>query len=105
MGMTPEGKVKKRVTDMLKGYAPRVYYFMPQMGGFGKSGVPDIVACVGGTFFGIEVKADMKKNPPTALQMKNLEQIRGADGAALVVDANNVEELRTMLELVLKETA
>ena len=105
MGMTPEGKVKKRITTMLKSYAPRVYYFMPAMGTFGKSGVPDIIACVGGAFFGIEVKADKKKNPPTPLQRKNLEQVRDADGTALVVDANNIEELRTALELALKETA
>lgn len=103
--MTPEGKVKKRVTDMLKGYAPRVYYFMPQMGGFGKSGVADIIACVGGAFFAIEVKADMKKNPPTPLQRKNIEQVRGADGTALVVDASNIEELRALLEQALEEAA
>ena len=41
MAMTPEGKVKKRVVEQLK--ALGCYYFFPATGGYGKSGVPDIV--------------------------------------------------------------
>lgn len=105
MAMTPEGKVKAKVKKLLDSYAPRVWYFMPAMGSFGKSGVSDIIACVGGVLFAIEVKADMKKNPPTPLQMQCLQKVQDADGAALVVDANNIEELRTLIERVLEETA
>ena len=68
MADTPERKVKKRVTDLLKRYG--AYYFYPVTGGYGMSGVPDIVACYNGCFFGIECKAG--KNKPTELQKQNL---------------------------------
>ena len=66
--MTPEAKVKKKVVEQLKKLG--AYYFYPVTGGYGKSGVPDIVGCYGSKFFGIECKAG--KNKPTPLQEKNL---------------------------------
>ena len=41
--MTPEAKVKKKVYKLLKDNG--AYYFSPIMGGYGKAGVPDIIAC------------------------------------------------------------
>lgn len=94
--MTPEGTVKRRVTALLREY--NAYYFSPATHGYGASGVPDIVACHKGFFFGIEVKADAKKNKPTKLQMDNLERIEKAGGVAVVIDADSVEHLRILLE-------
>lgn len=91
--MTPEAKVKKRVTAILKEYG--AYYFTPVTGGYGSSGVPDIVACLGGRFIGIECKA--KKNVPTALQEKNLDDISKAGGIAMVV-REDTELLLTVLQ-------
>ena len=51
MAMTPEAKVKKKVVAQLK--ALNAYYFFPATGGYGKSGVPDVVGCYDGNFFGI----------------------------------------------------
>lgn len=103
MAMTPEGKVKKRIIDLLKTYGDSVYYFMPAANGFGKAGVPDIIACVRGAFVGIEVKADKRKNPPTALQEKNLAEIRTAMGHALVIDENDLGLLKGYLEETIRE--
>lgn len=89
MAMTPEAKVKRKVTDILKKL--ECYYFYPATGGYGKSGVPDIVACFRGVFVGIECKAG--KNKPTLLQERNLDQIRSAGGLALVVNENNLDKL------------
>ena len=72
MAMTPEGKVKKKIVEQLKELG--CYYFFPATGGYGKSGVPDIVGCYNGKFFGIECKAG--KNTPTALQQMNLKITR-----------------------------
>jgi hypothetical protein len=94
---TPEGKVKDRIKLLLRDYGARMYYFMPAMGAFGKAGVPDIVICFYGRFVGVEVKADAKKNPPTALQKKNLAEIVGAGGHSIVVDAHNFDELVDLL--------
>lgn len=82
MAKTPEAKVKEKVTKTLK--AMGAYYFYPVTGGFGKSGVPDIVGCCNGVFFGIECKAG--NNKPTALQKKNLEDIDSAGGLAMVIN-------------------
>ena len=94
MAMTPEGKVKKRVVEQLK--ALGCYYFFPATGGYGKSGVPDIVGCYKGRFFGIECKAG--KNKPTALQERELEAIRVAGGTALVINEDNLHELEAHLD-------
>ena len=87
MATTPEGKVKKRVKEILdkKG----AYYFMPATGGFGRSGVPDIVGCFNGVFFAIECKAG--KGIPTALQEREMKNIRKAGGQAWVVNEENVD--------------
>lgn len=92
--MTPEAKVKKKVVAQLKEL--RAYYFYPVTGGYGRSGVPDIIGCYEGLFFGIECKAG--KNKPTPLQEKNLKEIRDAGGLDMVVNEDNVhtvmDELR-----------
>lgn len=95
MAMTPEAKVKKQVVKILQEFG--VYFFYPVTGGYGRSGVPDIVCCHNGLFIGIEVKADSKKNPPTELQLKNLREISEQGGLAMVVDMHNYEGLRTIL--------
>lgn len=87
--MTPEAKVKKQVTAILKKHG--AYYFYPVTGGYGRSGVPDIVACWRGQFFGIECKAG--KNTTTALQEKNLQEIRKSGGLTVVVNEHTVQEL------------
>ena len=82
MATTPEGKVKKRVTDILTLLG--AYYFFPMTGGYGTSGVPDIVGCWQGLFFGIECKAE--GNQPTALQQMQLSRIGQHNGTAFVVN-------------------
>ena len=91
--MTPEAKVKKIVVQQLKDMG--AYYFYPVTGGYGRSGVPDIVGCYEGLFFGIECKAG--KNKPTPLQEKNLKQIAEAGGLALVVNEENMRMTRELL--------
>ncbi len=71
------------------------YYFYPVTGGYGKSGVPDIIGCHAGLFFGIECKAG--KNKPTALQEKNLKEIKAAGGLDLVVNEDNMHDVTTLL--------
>lgn len=93
MAATPESKVKKRVKKVLD--EMQVYYFMPVTSGYGNSGVPDVVACIKGKFFGIECKAG--NNKPTALQDKHMHNIRESGGAAFVVDETNVDTLHALI--------
>ena len=96
MAATPEAKVKARVIKQLKDIG--AYYFSPVTGGYGRSGVPDIVACVGGRFVGIECKAG--KGITTALQEKNLAEIRLNGGTALIINEDNVDSLTTILKIM-----
>jgi len=91
---TPEAKVKKQCTEMLKFL--ECYYFYPVTGGYGKSGVPDIVGVYQGRFFGIECKAG--DNKPTALQKKNLIEIERAGGLSLLINETNVKHLESYLK-------
>ena len=86
---TPEKKVKVKVCDTLKKLG--AYYFYASTGGYGASGVPDIVACYKGKFFGIECKAN--GNRPTALQQKHLRDISVQGGISLLIDETNVDML------------
>lgn len=92
--MTPEKKVKQAVVKQLKELG--AYYFYPVTGGYGASGVPDIVGCYYGRFFAFECKAG--KNKPTALQQKNIDQIQEMKGIVAVINETNQHQIRDILE-------
>ena len=94
MAMTPEGKVKKQVVEILKKHG--VYYFFPVSGGYGKSGVPDIICCVNGMFLAIECKAEGGKL--TALQNRELDRIEEAGGVPLVITPEHIGKLAGIIE-------
>jgi hypothetical protein len=95
---TPESYEKDTICKYLKSIA--AWFFRPYMAGFGKSGVPDIVACVPvvvtqdmvgmriGVFVGLEVKRDGKG--PTELQKARMLEIVNSGGIAAVGTANAI---------------
>lgn len=91
--MTPEAKVKAKVKRVLDTFG--AYYFSPATGGYGRSGVPDIIACYNGRFIAIEVKAG--DNEPTALQQRELARIKERGGVALVINETTLDELHDTL--------
>jgi Holliday junction resolvase len=91
--MTPEKKVKNLVVKQLKELG--AYYFFPATGGYGRSGVPDVVGCWNGRFFAIECKAG--KNTTTALQEFEIKKIREVGGVAWVVNEQNIDSVKTAL--------
>ena len=95
MASTPEAKVKAAVVKQLK--AIGAYYFYPVTGGYGRSGVPDIVGCYRGAFFAIECKT--VGNKPTPLQAKNMADITTAGGLTWVVDERNMRDVAEKLRL------
>ena len=68
---------------------------MPIGTGYGNSGVPDFLVCHAGHFVGIEAKAG--KGKTTALQEDNMKRIRESGGTTLVVNENNLDELKQLL--------
>jgi Holliday junction resolvase len=83
---TPESYEKAEIKKYLDSIG--AWYFCPYMAGFGKSGVPDIVACIQGQFWAIEVKRPGKT--PTKLQSTRIEEILKAGGFALAGTADTV---------------
>ena len=84
MAQTPEGKVKAKVSDILR-KASGVYYHMPVPGGYGGTTL-DYIGCCHGKFFAIETKAP--KSKPTARQNVIIAQIRASGGEVFVIDGD-----------------
>ena len=93
MASTPEVKVKKQIRKMLD--EAGAYYAMPIGTGYGNSGVPDFLICHRGRFIAVEAKAG--SNKPTALQELHMERIRSNGGTALVINEDNLQELKELL--------
>ena len=81
---------------MLKAFG--AYYFFPVMGGYGRSGIPDIIACYKGYFIAIECKAGFNKT--TLLQDKELAAIATAGGITLVIREDTIELLQQELRRI-----
>jgi hypothetical protein len=93
MAATPESAVKKKIKAMLKEHG--VYFAMPVGSGYGHAGVPDFLCCIRGLFFSVEAKAG--KGTTTALQDAEMDRIRAAGGIALVINENNINDLKEFL--------
>ena len=73
---------------------PNCFFWKEHGGQYGTAGIPDIIACIEGHFFGFEVKTD--KGKPTALQTVTIRKILAAGGTAAVV--RSVDEVRALIE-------
>lgn len=106
--MTPEGKVKQQVKNVLKEH--EAWHYMPVQNGMGVTGIPDLIACVPltisadmvgktiGVFVGVETKAPGKIKNTTPNQKRNLEKISKAGGVAIVSDdADRVDLVLNLL--------
>lgn len=91
--MRNEADVKKQVRKLLKKYG--VWYTMPHQAGFSQPGVPDFLCCVRGRFLGIETK--FGKNGTTAMQDRQIVEIRAAGGVAMVVNDKGLETFESWL--------
>lgn len=81
--MTPEGKVKAKVKDVLR--RRRVYWHCPVQNGMGAPSL-DFICCANGLYLGIETKAPGQK--PTPRQLNTMSEIEAANGLTLVVDGS-----------------
>lgn len=89
--MTPEGRVKKRLKDVLEQYGDKVYQFWPMQNGMGAPAL-DVIICFNGRFLSIELKAGKKQM--TDRQENTAGHIRTAGGMTLLIN-----EIEGWLEL------
>lgn len=83
---TPESFEKADIKNYLDSIG--AWYFCPFMAGYGKAGVSDIIACIAGMFWSIEVKRTGKQ--PTVLQYRRLVEVRRAGGQSCWGTAHKV---------------
>lgn len=88
-----EADIVKAIMNYLK-TVPGCFCWKEHGGMYGTAGIPDIIACINGRFFGFEVKTKGEK--PTKLQDATIRKILAAGGTALVV--RSVDEVRTAVD-------
>lgn len=87
-----ESDIVKAIMKYLKS-VPRCFCWKEHGGMYGTAGIPDIIACINGHFFGFEVKTDVGK--PTKLQEATIRKILAAGGTAVVV--RSVDEVKAVV--------
>ena len=88
-----EKDIVKAIMKYLK-TVPCCFAWKEHGGMYGTAGIPDIIACVDGRFYGFEVKTETGK--PTGLQEATIRKILNAGGVAVIV--RSVDEVRAIIE-------
>lgn len=81
--MTPEGKVKNKVKEVLRKHG--VYWHCPVQNGMGAPSL-DFICCFNGHYLAIETKAPGKK--PTPRQEITISEIEKSGGKVFVIDGD-----------------
>lgn len=73
---------------------PGCFCWKEHGGMYGTAGIPDIIACINGHFYGFEVKTNVGKT--TKLQEATIRKILAAGGTAVVV--RSVDEVKAIVD-------
>ena len=76
-----------------------VWYFMPAMNGYGRSGIPDFICCIKGRFMAIEAK--FGRGTTTAHQDRELLAINKSGGVSMVINEASIPELEMYLVAII----
>ena len=78
-----EATLRSRIIKALRAYSGE--WFVTHQTGYQEKGLPDIIGCYSGMFYGLEVKLPGKEHTLTPKQSHVLGRIRGAGGKATMV--------------------
>lgn len=81
--MTTEARLRTNIVKALTAYGG--WWIVTHADGYGERGIPDILGCYQGYFFGFEVKLPGKEHTLTAVQSRMLARITRAGGKAMMV--------------------
>lgn len=87
-----ENKVKAFLTDQ------GCWWLKTWSNGIQREGVPDILVCCNGYFFGVELKAE--NGHPSELQKWNIKRIRDEGGIAIVLYPDQFDDFKTMVDQI-----
>lgn len=97
--MAAEKQFETKIKSYLK--SKDIWYVKFFANGMTKKGVPDILACINGRFFGIEVKAEDGKASP--LQIRNIKEINSCGGIGIIVKPSGFDDLKALIEAELSK--
>lgn len=95
--MAAEKNFENRVKEFLK--ERNAWFLKTWSNGVQRSGVPDIIACFGGHFLGIELKAPNGK--PSELQIYNLGEIHKSGGYAILLYPKDFELFKKLIDALI----
>jgi hypothetical protein len=94
-----EGKLRRKIKDSIQQvFAPCVVYHIHGEG-HQEAGIPDLICCIQGRFFGLEVKDD-EEEEATEIQQFQIRRITKANGYATTV--HNSEEAISFIKFKLQ---
>lgn len=94
VGIYPAGFPSDRMEVPMIGWYTKIWG-----GGFQKSGIPDLIACVNGVFMGVEVKASNGR--ASELQKLNVRRINQSGGVGVVLYPEGFEQFKEILKGVI----
>jgi hypothetical protein len=92
---TPEGKLKDEIKEYLSSL-DGCFFFMPVPTGYGERGIQDIIGCLFGFYFGIEVKVRPNKETPWQARMRL--RTKTAGGQSIV--AYDIQDVKDMVGVI-----
>lgn len=95
LGVYPSDFPKQNMKAPMKGWYVKIWG-----GGFQKSGIPDILACVNGIMIAIELKSSIGK--PSPLQCLNISRINKAGGIGVILWPQGFETFKGLIEEVMQ---
>lgn len=96
VGIYPAGFPSERMNTPLIGWYTKIWG-----GGFQKSGIPDLIACVNGRFVSIELKASNGRT--SELQKLNTGRINEAGGIGVFLYPNGFEEFKELVNSIIEQ--
>lgn len=94
VGVYPAGCPKDRMTAPVRGWYTKIWG-----GGFQKSGIPDLLACVNGIMVAIEIKGS--RGTPSELQKLNISRINKSGGIGVFLYPEGFEQFKELLKGVI----
>ena len=94
-----ENKVKSWLHQLQKEGQP-IKFIKIWGGGFQKAGIPDLICCINGIYFEVELKSSTGR--PTELQKYNIKLTNAANGIGIILYPEAFEQFKTIVKGVIK---
>lgn len=85
MARQPETRLQQSIQKALRKRWPHSFWFKHWGGPFSPAGIPDLIGCVDGLFFALEIKLPKKQSKTSAIQDETIADIVRAGGHSTVI--------------------